>query len=563
MGLLSWITGKPKPGSKAYGRDALKREIGATMEAYKLARRDRPRESFQPHGYSGTSAIMGSHDLMNRRVRDLVRNTAQGKKIVRSIKNLVVGKGMQTFSWPFAPAELLEITTELDSMQQGELGPRLQFALESDDLFEEYFNDKDQFDAEGRLSGAEMYRMLIGEAVTVGNGLMVRTFRPDFDPDNHIVPVAWQMFEREQLDQSQDREAKGNENRIVGGLELDSRNRVVAYHLFLDHPHDYFGISSHLVSPSSNGKSVRVDANRVIDLALYDRPSSSLGCSWMDAVGQPMWDRDSYSESELRTAAVESVFALVAKIENGEQYQTWGFDDGLADEDEHGNREFKVGHSPYAVQMGKEESLEFVKPSRPNKDAGSFIRVIDHDIAGGAGISYQTLTGDYENTNFSSSRGAKLDEDLDIGPLQQWFGLTVALPVRRTFNALAVAGGRVQSLRPAEFRRNVRIYQRFDVIGCGRDLLDPFKEGEARTARLRTGMSTFKEECARINKHWIRVLMQQAIEKRVFSMFSVNPDWTKSGAGATSSSNGQSNEEGSADRLAEDIADRLSLLTSE
>jgi hypothetical protein len=45
--------------------------------------------------------------------------------------------------------------------------------------------------------------------------------------------------------------------------------------------------------------------------------------------------------------------------------------------------------------------------------------------------------------------------------------------------------------------------------------MDPFKEGEARTTRLRTGVSTFKEECAKINKHWIRVLMQLAIERKV------------------------------------------------
>lgn len=550
---MSWwnalFGSKPKPGSRDYAKGLL----AQAYEAYRLARRDRPREHYQPHGYSGDSAIVGSQDLMHRRTRDLVRNASQAKRITRAFVNLVVGKGMQTFSWPFAPSEMFQIVTELDSLRAGELGPRLQFALESDDLFEEYFTDKRQFDAERRLSGPEMYRMLMGETVAVGNGLMVRVFRRDFNPDRDLVPVAWQLFEREQLDQSQDRDASRGRHKIVGGLEINRDNQVVAYHLYLDHPHDFFGVSQSSLTgagaPQSLGnRSVRVPAERVVDLSLYDRPSSSLGVSWMDAVGQNIWDRDSYCDSEIRTAAVDSVFSFVAKLENAEKYGAWGFADDTDDNDEYGNREYKVGHSPVASVIGVNEDLEMVRPTRPNKDAPAFLKVIDRDIAGGAGLSYYTVTGDYESTNFSSSRAAKLDEDLEIAPLQQWFGATVALPVRRTFNAIAAATGRFSSITAADFRRDQRIYQRFDVIGQGRDLLDPFKEGEARTARLRTKLSTFKEECARVNKHWVRVLMQHAIEQRTFELFGVTPDVTKSGAGERG---------GNQSTQAEDIADRV------
>ncbi len=527
-------SGAATPGSKEYARSSL---LKAAMEAFRLARRDRPREHYQPHGYSGDAAILGSHDMMHRRTRDLVRNTAQAKTIKTKLVNMVVGRGMQTFAWPFAPAELFQIVTELESIQAGELGPRLHYALESDDLFDQYFADRRQFDIEERLAGPEVYRMLLGEAVTVGNGLLVRVFRRKYDPDRHLSPVAWQLFEREQLDESQDRAASPGKNKILGGLEFDKLNRVVAYHLFLDHPHDFFGLSSASTAGVSVGtRSIRVDARRVVDLSLYDRPSSSVGRSWMDAVGQSIWDRDSYAESELRTAAVDSVFAFVAKLENAEQFGGWGFADGGDDDDSYGNREYKVGHSPVASVIGTNESLDMVRPTRPNRDAGAFMKVIDRDTASGAGINYYSLTGDYEGTNFSSARAAKLDEDLDLLPIQQWFGSVVAMPIRSTFNLLAVATGQLKSVRPDEFRRNMRTFQRFDVLANGRDLLDPFKEGEARTTRLRTGMSTYREECARRGVHWIRELIQQAIEKRVFEMFGIQPDWTKSGSESKSES---------------------------
>lgn len=554
LDFLGALEGRPAPGSRDFAQELL----AQSYEAYRLARRDRPREHNQPHGYSGDSAIIGSHDLMDRRVRDLVRNTAQGKRIIQALVDLVIGCGMQTHAWPFLPSELLQISTELESLESGDLGPRLQYALESDDLFEEYFSDPKQFDAEGRLSGPEMFRMMLGETVQVGNALLVRVFRKDYE----LVPLAWQLLEREQLDESMDRPASEGKNKIIGGIEFDGDNRAVAYHVYLDHPHEFFGMGQSALlgagaSLSVGSRRQTIPAERVIDLALYHRPSASLGASWFDASGQSTWDRDSYVDSEIRCAALDAVFSYVAKLEDAEKNSGLGFDDGQDDTDEHGNRRFKLGHSPVAAVIGKDESLEMVRQTRPNKDAPAFLKQLDRDIAGAHGLSYYSLTGNYESTSFVSAKAAKQDEDMHIKPLQQWFGTRVALPVRRQFNAIAAASGLLTTVRPADFRRDRRIYQRFDAIGAGRDLIDPFKEGEARTARLRTGISTFKEECARRGQHWIRVLMQLSIEKKITKLFGVALDHSKGGAGTGEGKGGDAAQQ------AEDIADRVAALLGE
>lgn len=509
------------PGGVEHARQIL----AESFEAYRLARRDRPGENNQPRAYSGDSAITGSHDLMNRRVRDLVRNTAQGKRVRTAFQDLIVGTGFQTFAWPFAPQEMFQIVTELERLEEGDLGPRLQYALESDDLYEEWSSDPKQFDIEGRLSRMEMERMAIGETVTTGNAIIVRCFNPKFK----IVPLCYQIIEREQLDDSMDIDAGQGQNKILNGIEFDSNNRAVAYHVLTDHPDDAAGSFR---SRRGNG-SKRIAADRVIDLASWDRPSSSVGASWYDSTGQTTWDRDNYMGSEIRSAAVDAAFAFVAKLNNGEKYGGWGFADSSDDEDGDGNRAFKIGQSPVAATIGKDEELEMIRSSRPNKDAPSFLKLLDRDQAGGLGLSYYTLTGDYESTNFSSSRAAKIDEDGHLEPLKDWFSTHVALPMRRDFNAIAAASGMFHSLRPAEFLANQRTYQRFDAIGNGRDMIDPFKEGEARTARMRTGISTFKEECARRGNHWIKVLMQVAIETKIKTMFGVDLDHTKPGNAAT------------------------------
>lgn len=543
-----------QPGSRDYARELL----AQSFEAYRLARRDRPREHNQPHAYSGDAAIQSSHGLMNRRVRDLVRNTAQGKRVRMAFQDLIVGTGFQTFSWPFAPEEMFQLVTELESLEQGDLGPRLQFALESDDLFEEWSSDPRQFDTEGRLSRMEMERMAVGEAVVTGNALLIRTFRKDYS----IVPLSYQLIEREQLDDSQDRPASKSHNKILNGIEFDSNNRAIAYHIYLDHPHEFFGMAGSamlgnggITSHATGSRRVRIPAERVIDLAMWDRPSSSVGASWYDSTGQTTWDRDSYVDSEIKSAAIDAAFAFVAKLTDAEKYGSWGFADDLDDSDEHGNREFKLGQSPIAAVIGKDEELEMVRTTRPNKDAPAFLKLLDRDQAGGLGLSYYTLTGDYERTNFSSSRAAKMDEDLHIAPLQKWFGTHVALRIRREFNAIAAASGAYRTLRPSQFRQATRTYQRFDAIGNGRDLLDPFKEGEARTARLRTGISTFKSECAKRGEHWIKVLMQLAIEKKIKGLFGVELDVSKPGNGSAGQASGNDQ--------AEEIADRVAMLLEE
>ena len=554
----------PNSGAKPGSRDFALRQLFNSWEAYRLARRDRPRESYQPHGYSGDTAVISSRDLMGRRTRDLARNTAQAKRIRNMLVDLIVGTGVQTFAWPFAPAELYQLVTEIESLGAGDFGPRLTYALESDDLFEQWFNDPKQFDVEGRLAGPDVCRMLMGDSVLVGTGLLVRTFVKDYK----TVPLAYQLMEAEQLDESKDRPASPGKNKIIGGREIDGRNRVVAYHLYLDHPHEFFATGQSSLmgagAPLSMGsRQVVIPADRIIDLTLFDRPSASGAVSWLDAVGQTIWDRDSYVGDEIRSAAIDAVFAVAVFLNDAQKYGALGFDDGLDDNDENGNRQYKVGHSPAAAVLEKDEKFEMIRQTRPNKDAPSFLELLDRDIAAGSRLSYYSVTGDYKSTSFSSARAAKLDEDLGIAPLQNWFARTVSVPIRVEFNLLAAAAGLLRSVSPAEFRRNAAIYQRFDAIGNGRDLLDPYKEGEARTTRLRTCISTFKEECARRGKHWIRVLIQKKVEEKVADLLGVTLDFSKGGGsssmatgGTTDDSDGKVSDE-QADEIADRVADRL------
>jgi len=213
--------------------------------------------------------------------------------------------------------------------------------------------------------------------------------------------------------------------------------------------------------------------------------------------------------------------------------------------DEYGNQQMKLGTTPIALKVGEKDSVELVESVRPNSTADSFVSILDHDTAAGTGLSYYTLTGRYEKTNFTSARGAKLDEDDHIRPVQNWFASRLAIPVRQRFNRLAAGLGLLTTITAAEFARQERRFQRFEAMGPGREYLDPSAETEAAQGKLRSGLTTLKIECGRRGLHWVRVLRQRALENRVSSLLKVVLDFSKGQGGQVGKTTSEGSQSGS------------------
>jgi len=518
-GLLSRIANALWPPATGQTRQerSIQAEIeAASREAYRWARVDRRTQAYQPAGRSGDAAIWESHDLMNRRIRDQAINTAQAKGIIESLTDLTIGAGIQTFSSPFDP------WMDLTQIDTGELDDGLRFALEADDWYQDWYESPEQFDAMGKLSGPAMQRLAFSECVQVGDAIILRCQRDD--PDR-IVPLCYQIIEREQLDTTKDRPASQGKRKIVNGIEVDKNGREVAFYIFDAHPHDVFAPFSGML------KSRRIPADRVIHIFMFRRPSQTVGASWLDAIGQSSFDRDKFIGAEIQSAAKAALLAMIANRKNPNT-GTLGLEtDEESDSDAYGNEEVKLGSSPLAVEIGIDEDVKMIESVRPTNTANNFIDILDHDIAGGSGLSYYTLTGRFEKSNYTGFRGAMLVEDAHVKPLQNWFSTRCVLPIRRDFNQQAAGSGLYRTITARKFVRESRKYQRFDAIGSGRQLLDPEAETSAASGRLRAGLTTLKIECARQGLHWIRVLRQRAIEDRISATLGVALDFSKGEGG--------------------------------
>jgi lambda family phage portal protein len=485
--------------------------------AFRWGRRDSRTAHFMPPHRSGDAAIWESDDLMAARVRNQVLNEPQLKRIRDAIEDLIVGPGVMTFADPFDPLVDLKALLSPDTLDE-----YLRYALEADELFEEWFCDPKQFDLAGKRSGPEVQRMLLGENVERGGCLLVRVAS---DEPGRTVPLCYQIVEYDELDHSHDRPGGTGLNKIINGIELDDRGREVAFHIYDAHPYDDFA------GAALAGKSSRIRAERVIHSALFRRPSQSIGVNWVHACAQPSFDRDKFVGAEIQSAAKAALLLLVWKMKNLKAGRNLGLLDDTSDTDLFGNEQMKMGNSPVALPIHADDDVEILESNRPIDTADSFLNILDHDTAGAAGISYYTLTGQYGQTSFTSVRAAKLDEDAHIRPLQNWFASHVALPIRREFHRQAIGLGLLKTVSAEDYLDNERRFNRFDAIGPGRDLLDPETETNATTGLLRSCLTTLKQACARRGQHWIRVLRQIALENHVLGTLGIALDLSKGQGG--------------------------------
>ena len=93
------------------------------------------------------------------------------------------------------------------------------------------------------------------------------------------------------------------------------------------------------------------------------------------------------------------------------------------------------------LDLAPGETFQGFNPSRQNAALDPFMRFMLRWVAGGVGVSYESLSRDYSQSNYSSSRLALLD-DRDLWRLlHQWLIETLCQPVFEAWLEMAVLSG--------------------------------------------------------------------------------------------------------------------------
>jgi lambda family phage portal protein len=227
-------------------------------------------------------------------------------------------------------------------------------------------------DVEGRNNFYSLQALVMSSMVESGEGLALLSI----EGDGPKIQVMESDFIATKLD----------DGKIVQGVELDSRRRRVKYHLYKSHPG----------GKNATPETFEVPAEDIAHVYRMKRAGQVRGVTWAHSVVEKMNDFNDYQFATLVRQKVAACF--MAFITSN------GNDALLTSEQRKAKRESEFSLEPATARYL--EQGEDVKLASPPAVEGyaDFNRETLRAIAAGWGITYESLTGDYSQSNYSSSR---------------------------------------------------------------------------------------------------------------------------------------------------------------
>lgn len=406
---------------------------------------------------SADAELLTSLRTMRARSREDQRDKPYAKRARTVVQNNIVGSG-------------IGLQAQVKSTR-GEMNKRVNAGIES--AFEEWCLPGNCHTG-GSLHFHDIERVAVGE-VFEGGEVLIREHRRRFG--NSMVPYALEVIEPERLLDEHIPAALAATGRVRMGVELDEFQRPIAYHLRKLHPGDV------TFSQGDMDYVERVPAEEIIHLRLIDRWPQTRSAPWMHAAMRMLEDTDGYSYSEIVRARAEA--NIVGGLKTNRSY-------GDAVKDGSGNiTDRQVSSEPGTFEtLYDEEELQFPPRTAPNSAADPFLRYMLRSISAGTGVSYESLSRDYSQSNYSSSRLALLD-DRDLWRVyQMWFIRAFRMRVHRNWMNAAVLARALDGVSVDAFFSDPQRYLAVRFKPRGWSWVDPTKEVAAYKEAIKAGLTT-------------------------------------------------------------------------
>ena len=327
-------------------------------------------------------------------------------------------------------------------------------------------------DADGRLDlyglQAAAYRAMEQDGEVL---IRLRARRAE---DGLPVPLQIQVLEIDWLDSS--KTGTNGANTIVNGIEYDTLGKIVAYWLWDQHPGE--------VLPGRRGRSSSypVPAERILHLYAPQRPGQGRGFSRLAPVIARVRDLTLYEDAELQRKNLETRLSVLASGDVSSMSMTESESQATVRQ----TGELGTLASGGITQVPSGVNLTVVEP----KAAPGYVEYIKfnlHLIASGMGVTYEMLTGDVREVNFSSARVALLEFRRNAEQCQ-WLTLIPRLcePIWQAFLEAAVLAGKIPRLDAA-----------VDWSTPRWDYVNPEQDVKADLAEISGGLSSISEKLRR------------------------------------------------------------------
>lgn len=344
------------------------------------------------------------------------------------------------------------------------------------DAIEEAFEDwscAESCHTGGGMHFHDLERALIGEVFEAGEAFVRLHYSAFGDSD---VPLALELVEAERIADEVQPGPAAPGNMVRLGVEVDKFYRPVAYWIRARHQGEQRPLDQ-----QQNNKYERVPAEEIIHLRLAERWPQTRGVPWLHTVIRKIQDIDGYSEAEI--VAARGAASYVWWIKGGEP-------DSLVGEQKTDGTQEMVVEPGMAKRLAPGEDIVANTPNRPNSAMDPFMRMMLREVAAGCGTSYESLSRDYSQSNYSSSRLALLDDRDLWRVVQKWFIRAFRERLHPIWLQQAVLSRAIPAVGLEAYMADADRYCLARYKPRGWSWIDPTVEVEAFAKAVRNGFMT-------------------------------------------------------------------------
>ena len=403
---------------------------------------------------SADAEIRTSLRKLRDRSREMVRNNPYARQAKRTTQINVIGTG-------------IKIQSQVTQLRGNKRDDRINKLIESK---WNLWCRKESCDVAGRYSFHDFEWLATGALPESGEAVF-RIIRRPFGSSK--IPLALQMLESDLIDEEYNGGTLAAGNEWRNGVEVNEWGRPVRYAILTRHPGDAFFQNT---APRRE-KHIFVPAADIIHLFLPERPSQNRGVPWFHSVMADAHQLQGYEEAAVIRARAGA--SLMGFITNN--------DGELTPDDVENNQrisEFEPGTFKY---LAPGESVTVPNIDAPDQQYEMFVRNKVRRFAAGFGCSFETLSRDFSETNYSSSRLSLLEDREHWRIVQNYLIENLHTRVFREWLSLAVLSG---ELPLQDYEVRPERYDNPKWLTRGWSWVDPLKEVKAYREAEQAGYMT-------------------------------------------------------------------------
>lgn len=507
----------PEPSAEVvpFGRETA---MGGAYEG--ASRMNRELALYAPPIRSADGDILPEKTMADSRVRDMARNDAYVMSGVNIHRDNIVGSMFMLNAKPNWKV----------------LGLTEAWAEEFQELVEAKFSlwaesPSNWPDASRMNTLTSLVRLAVGVFVMTGEVLATVEWRRDV---LRAFRTCIQMIDPDRLSNPFG-EMDGPELR--GGVKRDWMGAPLGYWIRMAHPADINDMAAYKWKyiPATKGLASGKpawDRPMVIHIVEQFRPEQTRGMAQMVSALKEMKMTKSFRDITLQRAVLQATYAAtiesdlppeaIAEALGSGQTSSWAANylSQIAEYTK-GAKNLQIDgvKIPHLYPGTK---LNFQPGAATDGVGEEFEKSLLRQIAASLGVSYEQLSKDYANTNYSSARAAMNETWKYMQSKKRLVADRFASIVYRLWLEEAINNGEIPlpAGAPNWYEgQNADAYCACEWIGASRGQIDELKETQAAALRMRNNLSTLEDEMAKLGKDWRQVLRQRKRENDMMKEF--------------------------------------------